>query len=101
MIIGDLTYYELKFVRANGREQCLVRTSDFDPDMPCPSHAPFRNYLVIWRATDAGLFRAIPGDQVANYALQRELTLGEFCERYGNMDAATISAIKRQDEEPK
>lgn len=97
MIIGDITYYQMKFSRKHGMEQRLMRMPDFDTGLPEPGHAPYPDYLSIWRGSNGPGFCAIAGDKVANAALRRELTLSEFCSRYSDMDAKTIAAIKAQD----
>ncbi len=92
MIIGDITYYGFSKRR-------LVRMPDFDSGLPEPGHAPYPDYLSIWRATNGPGFCAVAGAKVANAALRRELTLAEFCARYSDIDATTIAAIKAQDAE--
>ncbi len=99
MIIGDITYYAPKYSRKQlkrGEEQRLVRTSDFDSGVGCPRHSAYPDHLSIWRATNGRGFCAIAGNKVANYALNRGMTLSEFCARYSDMDATTIAAIKAQ-----
>ncbi len=96
MIIGDITYYALQ----GTAERRLVRTPDFDSGLRCPRHAAYPDYLSIWRPTNGPGFCAVAGDKVANRALNRELTLAEFCARYSDMDERTIAAIEAQDALP-
>ncbi len=97
MIIGDATYYRLSSSPTPPMGPSLVRTSDFDSNIPCPDGAPFVNYLVIWRGMNGPAFFCSAGSLVRSSARRHHMTLGEFCEHYSDMDGPTIAAIKKED----
>ena len=97
MIVGDALHYRLSSSPNPPMRPRLVRTSEFGSNIPCPSGAPFVNYVVIWIGKNGPGFFCSAGSLVRSSARRHAMTLGEFCEHYSDMNPGIISAIKKED----
>ncbi len=97
MIIGDTTFYRLTTHNDAPFGPHLVRTPDFDTDVPCPGCAPFLNYVSLWRATNGPGLEIAAGSIVMAAARRRGMTLGEFCRVYSSICPVDIDTIKRRE----